>query len=368
MTPGHAPFADLHPESGDLLDGAYATLRPRSGLLREEPGATYAVRATAYSHPPGGAHRDAAGFVTREPTRRLYALAGGVVRGAEGAVIDPASGLAVRETVETWDEPLARHAALRPDGFEPVVRLPGVSMLLATLGGEGFFHFLIDALPKLALVREVSRSVDHVLVAGRGEPWRTAWLVQAGVDPARVRWLSAASHLACDQLLFTNRLVHHFEPNPWAVAALRSLVPSPEPRAGDDRAVLWLDRTHAPARRKPWEGALHAVAAPDATAVDFAGAAPLDVASACARAGAFAGLHGAAFANILFAPAGARVLEFQAEPVAPWYARLAAVCGHRHLAVPVSADTLALAAASARSFLEDDQEGAPEGEPPPPRQ
>jgi hypothetical protein len=46
------------------------------------------------------------------------------------------------------------------------------------------------------------------------------------------------------------------------------------------------------------------------------------------------------------------VLEFQGEPFAPWYARLADVCGQRHLAVAVSADTIGAAAAAGQAFLD----------------
>lgn len=349
---GHAAFAKLFPESDELLRGAYATLRPHTGLLREDRGAAYEVRSTDYAFPPDGDHRDAIGHVTREPTRRLFALAGGTVRGRDGAVVDPASGVAVRESLDLWDEPLDRHPALRPDGFDPVERLPGTSLLIATLGGDGFFHFLLEALPKLVLARDVLPACRTVLVAGDSEPWRLAWLAKAGVDPGRIRWLGPRSHLACDQLLFTNRLVRHFEPNPWVVAALRGLLALPPPTPRPDGPVLWLDRSAAPHRRRPWEGELHRLAAPDAVPIDLGSLSPEAVVTACAGARAFAGLHGAAFANLVFAAPGARVLEFQPEPFAPWYARLADTCGQRHLAVPVTAETMEAAAAAGRMFLD----------------
>ena len=286
---GHAPFADLHPESDAQRRGAYATLGPFSGVLLEERGAPFAVAPTAYATPPGGAHRDGVGYLTREPVRRVHALVDGVVRGATGAVLDRTSGLAVRETLETWDDPVEAHPALREGEWGEPVRVPGVSLLLATLGGDGFYHFLTEALPRLHLARDVLAACDTVLVPGAGEQWRVAWLQRAGLDVRRVRWLDPTAHLVCDQLVFTGPLVRHFEPNPWQVRALRTLLGAEDAGEAAPGRRLWLDRSATVNRRKSWEGELHRLAAADCDPVDLGALGPGDVVRSCAQVTVFAG-------------------------------------------------------------------------------
>lgn len=346
---GHAPFAELFPEADAHRLGAYPTLGAFTGLLRDEPGRAYAVAPTNYATPPTQPHRDGVGYVTREPARRLYALAGGTVLGSDGVVYDPASRHVVRETLEQWDAPIDRHPVFASPPTQPAEHLPGVSLSLGTLGGSGFYHFLLESLPKLALARDLLPACDHVLVPGDGEGWRRGWLQAFEVDPQRVRWLAADAHYRCDQLLFTGRLVRHFEPNPWAVAALRAVVSPPARPAG---GTLWLDRSGVANRRVTWEADLHR-RLPTAAAVDLGRLTPAKAAETCGGAAALAGLHGAAFANMVFCRPGTRVVEFLPELVAPWYARLAAVCGHRHLAVFTAADQQSQteAAAATAEFL-----------------
>ena len=346
MPAGHLPFADLFPDADPYPRGVYPALGAYTGVLRRDPGAVFAVRPTRYATDPGGDRRDAAGYLSREPDRCLFALAGGATVGADGVVYDPASGRAVRETLEQWDAPHDAHPVFAGD-LPPAERLAGVGLLLGGLGGRGFYHFLIEVLPKLALAGDVLSACDHLLVPGDGADWRVGWLRAFGADPGRVRWLGDDSHLVCDQLLFTGRLVRHFEPNPWAVGVLRAAVPLP---AGPGRATLWLDRTAEPNRHVDWEPDLRRLVS-RAEPVDLRRLSPAGVAGACATAGAVVGLHGAGFANMVFCPPGTRVVEFQPEPVAPWFARLAAACGHHHLAVPVTPDALPAAAAVAADFL-----------------
>jgi hypothetical protein len=329
------PFADLYPAGRDLRDGVFAAAGPFSGILRREAGRPFAVAPTEFTDGRSGklAGEDRS-YVSSEPERILFAAADAGVYGNHGWVYEPVSRSFVAESCETWDGPFSEHDLFGRPGFPKPERLTGVSFLLTSLGGQTFYHFFVETLPKLQLARDLLGSCDHILVSRYGEEWKLRWLKLWGLD-GKVRILDELSHLHCDQLLFTHRLVRHFEANRWAVEALAGQpgLPARPPRSDPAGDVLWLDRSGAHLRKVEGEPAV--AGAIGARPVRFEQLSPAESAQACARSRTIVGFHGAAFCNMVFCPPGTRVLEVFLEPYYPWYARLAQACGHRHRALVV---------------------------------
>jgi hypothetical protein len=343
---GYAPFDELFPSSRASEPGIRRDQERRfTGVLREETGQAFAQGATCYAdgRPGSLAGEDRDGIV-REPNRRLFAGADLCVHGPHGIVYDPATRQVVRETLEHWTLPLDRHPIFATPRFPRATPLEGRSVLLATLGGQTFYHFFIEGLPKLALFGDLAKQADHVLVSRYGEEAKQRWLDLLGLSD-RIVWIQELGHYRCEQLFFTNRLVRHFEPNPWGVAALRSLLPRAEGGNGKP-AVVWLDRSRNPTRAIPWENEL-ARRVSGARRVEMAELPPRETINLCANARALVGFHGAAFANMIFCPPGTKIVELMIQPFHPWYARLAQVCGHHHLAVRVTEEEGSQAAAIA---------------------
>lgn len=328
-------FAELFPGHGDYLGGVFA-LRPRhTGVLARETGRPFFIAPTRYELGAGtnlGSENEA--YWSREPDRVAYAMADAGVYGNYGRVYDPRTRAFVAETCEDWDHAFHRHPSLATPGFPAPERLPGVSALLTTLGGQTFYHFFVETLPKLVFLRPYLERCDRLLLSRYGEDWKRRWLALWGLEHKAV-FLNELSHYTCDQLLFTSRLVRHFEAGPWTVETLRALpgLP-PAPALNPSGRVLWLDRSKQHMRRVAWEQDLVA-ALPEVEPVRVDELTPAETARVFGEARAVLGFHGAAFANMVFCPPGTRVTEIFVQPNYPWYARLAQSCGHDHASLLV---------------------------------
>jgi len=350
---GHAPFDQLFPPSRGcehrILQDTEATF---TGVLRKETGQSFVLAPTRYADGcPGSLAGEDRERITREPDRCLFTGADLCVYGPHGIVYDSVRRKVVRETLEDWHVSVDRHPVFATPRFPRTVKLDGRSILLATLGSQTFYHFFIEGLPKLVLFGDLVKRADHVLVSRYGEEAKLRWLSLLGLSD-RIVWIQELGHYRCEQLLFTNRLVSHFEPNPWAVAALRDLLPRGTPASGKS-PIVWLDRSRNPTRSIQWEERM-ALSVAGAERREMAEIPPLEAINLCAAARALVGFHGAAFANMIFCPTGTKIVELVTRPFNPWYARLAQVCGHTHLAVRVTEETASQAAAveAINAFLE----------------
>jgi capsular polysaccharide biosynthesis protein len=335
-------FDDIFPGSCDYVGGVFAQRARFTGVLQRESGRPFFVRPTRFlaGHATGLASENTA-YWTREPDRIAFAMSGAGIYGNHGRIYDPATRAFVTETSEDWLTAFDRHSALAMPGFPPAARLPGISLMLGTLGGQTFYHFFVETLPKAVFLQAYLQQCDHIIVSRYGEEWKRRWLALWGLEHKAV-FVHELSHYVCDQLIFTNRLVRHFEAGPWAVETLRQVPGLSVNRTLNPRGkVLWLDRTRDHMRPVAWENDLLA-AMPWVERVRVAELTPAQAAVLFGQARAVLGFHGAAFANMVFCPPGATVVEIFTEPNYPWYARLAQSCGHDHAALAVKNEPASL--------------------------
>lgn len=342
-----APFSEISGRNSECADGIYYRRPGFSGVLRREPGTPFTVHQTQFLGPPAPRLADeSTAYTSIAPDRVLFGLADAGVHDNQGAVYDPHSRSFVAETFESWTFPDARHPGFRAPGITPAEKVPGRSFLLTGLGATTFYHFLIENLPRYLWAREQANNCDQLLVTDTGASWKEAWLRLAGWRGA-IRFLPSVAHLRCEQLLFTARLVRHFEPSSWAVDTLRqAMLPRAAAATTTAPAVIWLDRRRQTARQADWEAALLERLAPHVAAIDFSDLDPPSQIATLRSARVLIGLHGAAFANMIFCPPGTQVIELLTARNFPWYSRLAQACGHHHVAVqvgprPASLDDLA---------------------------
>lgn len=332
-------FEELYPANCDYLRGIFRQRRLHTGVLHREAGHPFLIRPAQYigAKQCGFASEDTQ-YWCREPDRIVFALSGAGVESSFGRVYDPASRSFIAETCENWDAPFDRALAFALPGFPKPVRLPGISIMLGSMAVQTFYHFFVEALPKLALYAPYLESCDHVLVSRYSEESKLRWLSLWGLEK-KIIFVQDLAHYTCDQLLFTNRCVRHFEPGPWCVERLRSLpnIPHPPASLNPRGPILWLDRRQDHARQVDWESRLLA-RLPEVTPVRLGELAPAEAARTVGNARAILGLHGAAFSNMVFAPSGLRVIEIFTKPNYPWYSRLSQACGHNHTAIVAGED------------------------------
>jgi len=271
------------------------------------------------------------GLIPASP-RQVFSLADAGVMTSDGIVYCRRTRRAVRETLRQWTSPAATHPVLGAIGYPAATRLPGLTLSLLTLSGQGFYHFLIEAIPRLHLLRPWLQHADHVLCVGSPGSLQARWLAHAGVPARKIVWMEGLCHVACEQLLFTSYTMRDQQPTPWTVAAIRASFPatSVQPSPSSPRR-LWISRRDANIRIFSREDELLA-SLPGFTRVELAKLSPADQIALVASAEVIAGPHGAGLANVVFGRAGARVIEITPSNAChqPLYARLASASGLKH--------------------------------------
>ncbi|MBM3853596.1 MAG: glycosyltransferase family 61 protein [Verrucomicrobia bacterium] len=267
-----------------------------------------------------------AGLLASLP-RELWLLDDAAVAGAEGAVWCPRTRTLVAETAHHWFHGASEHPLLAAPRFPDPSPLTGLTLHLGALNAEGYFHFLHESLPKLALARPWLPHVSHILANGQPGGFQEKWLRLAGVDPKRILWLNGLSHFRCEQLLFTRSFALDLCPSPWIVAQLRDLFPTVA-ACGSRR--LWITRRATGRRHLAWEEQLLAML-PDFECVDLAALEPAAQIALMASSSVVAGPIGAGFSNIVFCSPGARVIIIRPSlQQYPLYDRLATAAGLAH--------------------------------------
>jgi hypothetical protein len=325
------PFAEVARERTDPR--RHGVHRPEhfTGIVGEEPGT-----AQLYTAPQALLGQDPArellggepryreqGLACAEP-KRLFSLTDAGIAGTDGVVYCPRTRQAVAESMRNWMTPVNAHPLLGAIGLPPAQPLPGISLSLATLDGQGFYHFLHESLPRLWLARAQLAAVDHVLVGGEADDIRAGWLELAGVPRPKIVWLGGLAHYRCEQLLFASLPMLDYQPTPWNLQALRRLL-SPEP--GSPTRWLWVSRSDARVRHLAWEDEILSHF-PKFEKVVLSAMGPSAQARLFATAAVVAGPHGAGLAQLAFCPPGGRLVElFPPGHRQPIYARLAQTAG-----------------------------------------
>jgi len=266
----------------------------------------------------------------------VVALAGGKVIG-DLRLVATQNDLVIGDVQSVFGRGgLAGHHALQ----RRRLRLPkyrrGTALLLGASNSDSYYHWLVDSLPRWRLLQAAGwRDYDCVLLHGQPRQFQEEMLDWLGVP--------AAKRLRCSK-----NFVHQFERlvvptmpfarktnSAWVGAWLHALVP--KTNAGPEK--IFLSRRGAPGRQLANEDELFAALAP----LGFARVQPerLAVAEQARRLGAahwVVAPHGAALANLAFAPPGAQLLElFHPEHKNRVHENLAAACGHRYASLDGSA-------------------------------
>lgn len=330
-----APFAAIVAE---MEDGQQAVHRPEAfdGVLTTEP-----ADATAYTMGKsllgqvddiqtiglGGRYLPAG--IAASDQKQLYSLTDAGVLGRTGLIYSVPRRVAVQETIRMWTCSPDQHPALGSPRMPAASAVSGLSLSIAVLDGEGFYHFLLESLPRLWLARAHRTRIDRVFANGSPGAFQERWLAQAGVPANKIVWLNGLGHFRCAQLLFTNYLTRDSQPTHWAVSAIRRLC-SAEPPSRPGRRRLWISRSDARTRQPAWETTLLEQLR-DFEKVSLSQLSVAEQIESMRSAGIVVGPHGAGLANVVFCAPGTKLVEiFDGQRRTPLYNRLADVCGLRY--------------------------------------
>ena len=216
----------------------------------------------------------------------------------------------------------------------------GAGLGVADLSAEVYYHWLLENLPRLGLALEalepdLPRSSLRVWHNGGDGPVVREGLVEIlGLKPDQL--IDARLHpwICAEHLLVPGFPSPFGQPGGAARAWLRSrLVPPPPGEQPWGPRRLWLSR-HGASRRPVWgeTECLRRLEPFGLTAVDPSAFGLRRQAALMARADLVVAPHGAALANLVFAPPGTDVLELHHPDYAPPYFHTLAAAGELRLA------------------------------------
>jgi len=218
--------------------------------------------------------------------------------------------------------------------------LPGTSMLLGNSAGAAcYYHWMLDILPKLAVLQRTGiqlDQIDHFLVREISSSFQRETLHHFGIDENRIVETAKQPYLQCDEIHWVpldhriNMTMHAFVPK-W----LRDTFSTPcETSTVKEPIKLYVTRPKGVRRGISNEDELmpllksygyHVVA--------MEGLSIQEQAQLLARTDVLIAAHGGALSNMVFAPAGITVLELFGRHVYPYYYGLANLCQHKYNAI-----------------------------------
>ena len=200
--------------------------------------------------------------------------------------------------------------------FLAPTEVPGTVCSLLSGGGAAsgnYYHWLIDSLPRLHLVREAGllETVDYFLVYDKSKPFVRDTMAALGIGPERLLDVATYPHLRARTLLATSCVRGNLTHTPnWALDFLRNNLLPPPPVERSFSPCIYISRRDAPGRRILNEAELEAmlreygfethVLTPYSQAEKTA---------LFAQARVVVSAVGAGLANLAFSPVGAQLIE-----------------------------------------------------------
>ena len=125
------------------------------------------------------------------PETGVAELSGATVYGPTVGVVDQRNHLIPEVSIQ-WGTPPELHWTLRRLILPRREMLRGQTLLLASTGGETYFHWMTDVMPRINLILKAGYQLaefDHILVTGIKKPFQKETLLAAGIPLSRCRIL-----------------------------------------------------------------------------------------------------------------------------------------------------------------------------------
>lgn len=257
------------------------------------------------------------------------------VYGPTIAVIDNQQRLLSDVSIE-WGQPSELNWTMRRVWMPSTSFLKGRALILAATGGESYYHWMLDVLPRIGLVRKNGfkmESFDHFVVNGITKPFQLETLQALGIPLEKCRVFGERKiGFLCEEAVLPSRTESMGLPPSEIGEFLRSNFSAVQ---GKGAELLFVGRGKGDRRplveaEKIWTGLQKlgfAQIEPEKMSV-------AEQARAFRLARVVVGAHGAALANLLFCRPGTQVIElFSPRYINPCYRNLAIAEGLLHGAV-----------------------------------
>ncbi|UPL50269.1 glycosyltransferase family 61 protein [Hymenobacter sublimis] len=216
-----------------------------------------------------------------------------------------------------WDlTPPEENNIFRQRYFQRPVELPGTLCSLLSGGGAAsgnYYHWLIDSLPRLYLVREAGLldAVDYFLVYDKSKRFVLDTMGALGIGPERLVDVTTNPHVRARCLLATPGVRGNLTHTPaWACKFLRSILLPPPVVNRSFSPYIYISRRDAPGRHILNEEALEAMLREYGFETHVLTPYTQNEKTALfAQAQIIVSAVGAGLANIVVSPVGAQLIE-----------------------------------------------------------
>jgi capsular polysaccharide biosynthesis protein len=214
--------------------------------------------------------------------------------------------------------------------LEPLVELDGAVAVLSTDGGNLYYHWLYQLLPRFELIRRAGMDpgdIGHFVVNSLRSPFQRQSLALLGIDHQRVIESSRVRHIRAQELIVPSIPIGGGgSVSPWMCEFLRRTFLPPKLGAASSsrRRRLYLTRAHAEYRRVLNEDEVIArLARRGFETVPMEKLTMSQQAETLASCDVVVAPHGGGLSNLIFCTPGTKVIEiFSPELVAGFYWRI----------------------------------------------
>lgn len=235
-----------------------------------------------------------------------------------------------------WVKSPEDHGLMRRFALPKPLQLPGRSLLLASTGGDTFYHWNFDVLPRIDLALRAGfrlSDFDHFLVNSLEFPFQRQGLAACGVRLDRCRTLETPILYEAEKLVLPSLPGSSGHPTPSSCQFLRKVftsIPSSPPK----RKIVVGRRGTKGRVAMHWDKLMGLLGRLGFEEVEPSRMHVQDQAAVFSEAAWVVALHGAALANLVHCPSTTRVVEiFPWGYVNPCYFSLCNAVKIRHASV-----------------------------------
>lgn len=208
----------------------------------------------------------------------------------------------------------------------------GRALLLGSNAGGNYYHWLLDSAPRWRILQAANYSeYDFVLLPGKGLPFEDELLDLLKIPPARRLRCSKNFVHQFERLVVPAMPFPRYQVTPWVCAWVRSLFPA----GGTGLGKIFISRGSSRRRRLVNQAELEARLQREGfVSIQPERFSVVEQARLFSSAKCVVAAHGSGLVNMVFAPAGAQLVElFHPDYIPRAFENLSAVAGLRYTAV-----------------------------------
>jgi len=224
------------------IKGSYIKIYPSHQISRTDPGRL--EKNVHWKFQREYQHESPESFVAIVPQGRVW--------GDRGAIITPDDQL-LEDLSPEFGNPISEHSIFLQWKLAPVHFINGTVAVLSAAGGEGYFHWMFDVLPRIELLRcshiDLNK-IDKFLINIFLHPFHEETLVKLGIPKTKVIESSKYPHIKAEKLVVPSLPgVSGNMPN-WACQFLRKeFLRGNDAEKSDLAERIYISRAHANSRK-----------------------------------------------------------------------------------------------------------------------